>query len=642
VAGFLTLPQTHWAREEVRLSMTESEGNHDRINRVECRRPVTRLERKQLWELMWRHSLVEHWLGTGSSLAARVGQPLVVADRSGVRRTGLVRHVSPGESIEASLTSPGRGGQGVIPGELRITITERPQGGLEVCIAEAGDDVDSQREEIQAYWDTVLDRLSQLIQRVCKRRDEPSQAVIVIHGIGEQEPGATLRSLVASGLFTSEDRNERVNETSYVKPDRVTGSFELRTVMFDPTPNQGEPTNPTTDVYELYWAHLMRDTTVGQVLDWFRRLLVRRKVPGPLKPLWGAIWLTIAVVLGGGAAHLLGLWHPPRWLQAGGAFTVVVVIFWRMVGKGIVVSVIGDAARYLSPRPGNVASRQAIRQAGVDLLEALHERGRYDRIVVLGHSLGSVIAYDVITYGWLAMHAKHRRPQKPYFGPLRAIERATTDNVSAETAQNLQHAAWQQTRRNTQPWLVTDLVTVGSPLAYADFLMATSKPKFIADQHDEVLPTCPPQTQLRGQQQRCSYEKDYYTPSGKKTFTMFDHGAPFAVTRWTNMFFRTRWGGLVGDIVGGPVSTQFGTWVRDIPLTSPVRRFSHTWYWRPRHDDKPKRARCDRRGKRVGDDHLTQLRDALQLSTWRELRELGNEIPAYVIAERIVGSGRPH
>lgn len=43
-----------------------------------------------------------------------------------------------------------------------------------------------------------------------------------------------------------------------------------------------------------------------------------------------------------------------------------------------------------------------------------------------------------------------------------------------------------------RPWLVTDLVTLGSPLAHADFLMAASAEAFAKDKQDRILPTCPP------------------------------------------------------------------------------------------------------------------------------------------------------
>ena len=615
--------------------MTCSDPIQDNGNRVECSLPITQLTRDELWELLWRGTLVEHWLGTGSSLPAQSGQRLVLADQGCVRRVGVVRHVTPGKLLDASLTFAGAWLSDTAPCELHITIIDRAKGGIELRVAESGGDATDRCDEIEAYWRAVVARLSNLIQAVRKRRDEPRQAVIVIHGIGEQEPGATLRSLVASGVFGFTDEQERKdaeNKTKepkkYVKPDRSTGSFELRTIMFDPSPGHGqEQGTPFTDVYEMYWAHLMGGTTVSQVLDWCRRLLLRRGAPRPLKPIWVLIWSVIAVTVVGWGTYILGAWHPPRWLLAGGALVVVLGILWRLVGKGIVVNVIGDATRYLSPRPSNVASRQAIRQAGVDLLEALHENGRYDRVVVLGHSLGSVIAYDVVTYSWIRMHKIHYRPDRPAFGPLLDVDRGIAQGLTADAAQAVQYAAWQQVRRNTQPWLVTDLVTVGSPLTYANFLMGANESEFASAQRDRVLPTCPPQTEQKGAHKRCSYDFPYSTGDQRRagrTFTVFDHGAPFAVTRWTNLFFRTSWGGFVGDIVGGPVGGQFGSWVCDIAVESPVKRFSHCWYWRRQEGNK--------------DNHLESLQGALRLNTWRDLRDLAYQIPAYVVAERVVRS----
>jgi hypothetical protein len=34
------------------------------------------------------------------------------------------------------------------------------------------------------------------------------------------------------------------------------------------------------------------------------------------------------------------------------------------------------------------------------MLEALHDKDEYDRIVIVGHSLGSVIGYDITTHAW--------------------------------------------------------------------------------------------------------------------------------------------------------------------------------------------------------------------------------------------------
>lgn len=98
--------------------------------------------------------------------------------------------------------------------------------------------------------------------------------------------------------------------TSFVRPDWASDSFELRTVTLQATEGR---VRPATDVYELYWAHLIRDTTIGQVAYWARRLLLRRTVPRPLLPAWLLVWgllLGLAVVL---LAQLAGSWALPRW-----------------------------------------------------------------------------------------------------------------------------------------------------------------------------------------------------------------------------------------------------------------------------------------------------------------------------------------
>lgn len=41
--------------------------------------------------------------------------------------------------------------------------------------------------------------------------------------------------------------------------------------------------------------------------------------------------------------------------------------------------------------------------------------------------------------------------------------------------------------------------------------------------------------------------------------------APFAVVRWTNLYFPTRWG-FLGDWFGGPLAPLFGPGVRDVAI----------------------------------------------------------------------------
>jgi hypothetical protein len=368
-------------------------------------------------------------------------------------------------------------------------------------------------------------------------------------------------------------------------------------------------------VFELYWAHLIRDTRVGQVMGWARKLLLRPPPPR-LRGAWTTLWLlTVAVLVLG----ILSVAGKAPWLAVAAA---VLGFVWRVLLKAVVINVLGDAPRYLLPLPDNVALRQRIREEGVRLIERLHREG-YDRIVVLGHSLGSVIAYDVITNAWIAMNRDHRSPHDTTFTASVAVEKQIGHALTVEKAQRLQYLAWRELRMNTQPWRVTDLVTVGSPLTYADYLLASSRDQFDEWKRDRVLPACPPQTELEAAtgHLRITYDCGFATPFRAKpgTFRIYHHAAPFAVTRWTNLYFRSGLGGLAGDIVGGPVAPLFGPWVRDAELTPPRRWLAHTLYWR--------------KGK-SSNEHIAALRKALDLRLRPDLVTQRERIPAYALTAR--------
>ena len=76
-----------------------------------------------------------------------------------------------------------------------------------------------------------------------------------------------------------------------------------------------------------------------------------------------------------------------------------------------------------------------------------------------------------------------------------------------------------------------------------------------------------------------------------------DHAAPFALVRWTNVFF-PHTGVMHGDPVGGPLQPAFGEWIADVPLPHPGGGFAglaHTKYVdisrRRAHADQLRRAR---------------------------------------------------
>lgn len=403
------------------------------------------------------------------------------------------------------------------------------------------------------------------------------QAVVIIHGIGEQRPMQTLRSF-AQGVLGGKGP-----DFYFSKPDRMATSFELRRLQAHST------SRPSTDFYEYYWAHEMRGTKVSHVLRWVRMLLLRRpgNVPVALRPAWYLTVVLLAFAVGFSFLNIVDLSTPTGIvaLLAGlGAATV----------QGFLVSSLGDAARYLDPHPENVSSRQVIRANGVELLRQLHEANRYDRIIVVGHSLGSVIAYDVLTFLWQDLGHKLRDASEWPAGStqraLRDVEetgiklspRSSSGDVRRFQAR--QRDLWLEQRQLGNPWLVTDLVTLGSPLAHASMLLASSPHELIERQEDRELPTCPPRPGRNPAKECYSYRgKEYDFRGGRRRVRVLHHAALFAPTRWTNVYVPIR-AGFAGDLVGGPLRGVLGDGIRDIPLTKGLLRYlplvSHSYYWR--------------------------------------------------------------
>ena len=89
------------------------------------------------------------------------------------------------------------------------------------------------------------------------------------------------------------------------------------------------------------------------------------------------------------------------------------------------------------------------------------------------------------------------------------------------------------------------------------------------------------------------------------------HAAPFACTRWTNIWFPAA-AGLFGDPFGGPLAELFGAGVVDRPVTAGrwwVRRrpfLAHISYWSD--PDEPPQGYAN-------GHHVRLLREALALDT---------------------------
>ena len=403
------------------------------------------------------------------------------------------------------------------------------------------------------------------------------QAVLLIHGIGDQKPLETLRKFVTAAWTRNRKvHNEFAGDHFWSKPDDISENFELR--KFTTPQNRSRV---STDFFELYWAHLMEGTTYGHVVAWIKTLMLRR--PGSLsrqlKPvywfLWVAALLALALIIYTGVSIDENEPLLPPW-----ASTLITLLLVPAVGF-VVKNVVGDAARYLHVAPANVQSRHAIRHAGVKVLEELHNRG-YSRIIVVGHSLGSVIGYDLLKHAWPKYNAKKPSTDNPPRAELDALEALlqpdkTLDLAAFRDAQARYLAELQGNERDND-WRVTDFITLGSPLAHADVLLAADEEDFRRRRESFELPSCPPELEVQKYRDGTVLHGIAYPPKGDGRVP--NHGALFAATRWTNLYFPCK-GVFFGDVVGGPVARLFGAGVADVPVSTTINRgfLTHTHYW---------------------------------------------------------------
>ncbi len=431
-------------------------------------------------------------------------------------------------------------------------------------------------------------------------QNPPKTAVVVIHGMGEQRPMETLRGLVSALWSCDRDVVKEREKAVYSKPDAITGSFELRRI----TTRNGELEaggHKRVDFFEFYWAHLMTGNTVASVAGWAAGLLIRRpsSVPRRLILPWLAglgLMLVTVVLLALAAAEgplkdKLDLPLPGgqgHWYLAASIFALL----FGVISTAWLAPVAGDAARYLSPTPDNVDARQKIREAGVDLLTQLHQSGRYDRIVVIGHSLGSVIGFDVLNCAWGRIAPGEWSRRHPAgsdaLKALAATERAAGELIHAEgaaigpariayrAAQRAYLDALARPPSGFAPvWLVSDFVTLGCPLSKADVLLARDANDLIRLKREREVPSCPPWLEKNDPKQkrfRFSYPVDepVRTPH---------HAAVFAPVVFTNVYFG--WFAIAfGDIISGAVAPLLGRGVLDVHLKIGAPVFRHLDYWK--------------------------------------------------------------
>jgi hypothetical protein len=327
---------------------------------------------------------------------------------------------------------------------------------------------------------------------------------------------------------------------------------------------------------------------------------------------------------------------PPNIPMALGSRSALIVAVWGLVvfvvlNTFFLLTVAGDAARYLRTAPENIAVRREIRSQGANLLKRLHGarvwnpqskayKFKYDRIIVVAHSLGTIVAYDVLrTYWSLVSHglgdprstAEGQEQDEYLNSPVNDDPGWRTHwRNNCRTLVREVDARAHIRRGETGRWVITDLVTLGSPLSQAQFLLADGETAASLDVNFQIkksqreFPTAPAIKQ---------------TPDGALSLPLghrhlFHGAALFGLTRWTNLYFPVKWV-MWGDLVGGKLASTplgkdkilFGEAIMDVEVDGAPSRnlFAHTAYWTvPKHRSFPL--------------YLTELRTAVNIADREE------------------------
>lgn len=375
----------------------------------------------------------------------------------------------------------------------------------------------------------------------------------------------------------------------------------------------------TSDVYfALYmfaglWSFAGVNSRIGAARRWWWRLLFTTIVVG----------LSIA-----GGFWMLRYFYtetPFLWGVYSAGVTLMVTLFAgfilsRLAADAFLTPVMTDSARYFSREPQHVVARQRIREAGVRLLDKLHDPASgYERIIVVAHSLGTAVGYELLLDYWSRQCGAYVMNEGDgVHQALAGVERATHalnaaatqgDRDAAQSAfrsaqRQLSHALAEMTVTPTshgheegKTWLITDFVTLGSPLTHASLLLADSRKDLWEKQRERTLAACPPIT--------FDDAGNVDLQQGHLSFVGWDlkrrpvHSALFAAVRWTNHFFKTGDWIIQGDVIGGPIGPPvaanpkqtlppeeicggLGRGVRDceVDRSGTGKLFAHNEYWR--------------------------------------------------------------
>ena len=245
-------------------------------------------------------------------------------------------------------------------------------------------------------------------------------AILVIHGMGQQAPFETLDSWVR-GLWTNLRRQNGGRTVKAEHRIRSQGEWTENYV----TLIEGGEENTAIDCFEYYWAHkTQRKTNYRQVFDWLvktgeearklyednKALLQKYEKSDAVKRTREGLQFDKYWYLkyGGRGLRLVYMLMPVlgKLVQRSPLAALLVSQIARL-GKSFVVDSFGDVTVYTATdmKSEHFKVRKAMLDGAVEKLEWLlkkpeqpeqPEQPEYQRVIVVGHSLGSVVAYDAL------------------------------------------------------------------------------------------------------------------------------------------------------------------------------------------------------------------------------------------------------
>jgi hypothetical protein len=229
-------------------------------------------------------------------------------------------------------------------------------------------------------------------------------AFVIIHGSGPYRPLETLDRFARGLCGVLRHSNPDLHRCWRHKLQRRCGWIEH---YLSVAPNG----KPVLDFYEYFWDRYMDHSVgLGEVIRWLHQVSDSAKRFYHARPALSRSHEERGVALfkdgdfrvGGYFVHLSWAGRALGWLQPLGNTQLpivgTVVSYLLAWGSRFMAKMMGDVVIYTTAdvRSSSYATRERILAGALDQLKLLLAREDYDQIILVGHSLGSVIAYDLL------------------------------------------------------------------------------------------------------------------------------------------------------------------------------------------------------------------------------------------------------